>query len=41
MFSHKNDATLDDLVSGSFLEFLSDDLSKVAKEDRNTGGLLG
>ena len=41
IFSEKNDSAIDELVQNSMLEFLTDDLAAVTKEDRNTGGLLG
>lgn len=40
-FSEANDASIDELVQASMLEFLSDDLAAVTEQDRNTGGLLG
>lgn len=39
--SHNLVNAIDELASSCFLEFLQDDLPKVIKENKNTGGLLG
>jgi hypothetical protein len=41
VMSHNLENAIDELVSSCFLEFLHEDLPKVVKENKNTGGLLG
>lgn len=40
-FSSEIESAIDDLIQGSFLEFIQDDLDAVTQGERNTGGLLG